>query len=64
MMITMSENTSRLIEVIEALAGKKSDLVVSFEDLTFAVLQGADEKPSVTVKLSGSVRLDIAYVKE
>ena len=60
----MSENTSRLIEVIEALAGKKSDLVVSFEDLTFAVLQGADENPSVTVKLSGSVRLDIAYVKE
>jgi hypothetical protein len=50
--------------VIEALAGKKSDLVVSFEDLTFAVLQGADENPSVTVKLSGSVRLDIAYVKE
>jgi len=63
-MIQVSESTSRLIEVIEALAGKKSDLVVSFEDLTFTVLRGADEKPSVSVKLTGSVRLDIAYVKE
>jgi hypothetical protein len=60
----VSESTNRLIEVIEALAGKKSDLVVSFEDLTFAVLRGEDEKPSVSVTLSGSVRLDIAYVKE
>jgi hypothetical protein len=63
-MIKVSQTTSRLVEVIEALAGKKSDLVVSFEDLTFAVLRGEDEHPRVSVKLSGSVRLDIAYVQE
>jgi hypothetical protein len=63
-MIQVSEHASRLIEVVEALAGKESDLVVSFEDLTFAVLRGEDEKPSVSFKLSGSIRLDVAYVKK
>ncbi len=60
----MSEQPNRLLGVIEALAGKGSDLVVSFEDLTFAVLRGADQTPSVSFKLSGSIRLDVAYVKE
>jgi hypothetical protein len=60
----MSEGIERLSSVIEALAGKGSDLVVSFEDLTLAVIRGAEEKPSVSLKLSGSIKLDVIYVKE
>lgn len=60
----MSENIEKLSEIIKALAGKGSDLVLSFEDLTLVVIKGEDEKPSVSLKLSGSVKLDVVYVKE
>ena len=60
----MSESIEKLSGVIEALAGKGSDLVVSFEDLTLAVIRGEEEKARVSFKLSGSIRLDIVYVKE
>ena len=60
----MSESTEKLSEIIKALAGKGSDLVLSFEDLTLVVIRGEDEKPSVSLKLSGSIKLDVVYVKE
>ena len=60
----MSENIEKLSGVIEALAGKGSDLVLTFEDLTLAVIRGEDGKPSVSIKVSGSIRLDVVYVKE
>ena len=60
----MSENIEKLSGVIEALAGKGSDLVLTFEDLTLAVTRGEDEKPRVNLKVSGSIRLDVVYVKE
>ncbi len=60
----MSENIEKISGVIEALAGKGSDLVVSFQDLTLAVINGEDEKPRVSFKLSGSIKLDVVYVKE
>ena len=60
----MSENIEKISEVIKALAGKGSDLVLSFEDLTLAVIRGEEEKPSVSLKLSGSIKLDVVYVKE
>jgi len=60
----MSENIEKLSGVIEALAGKGSDLVLTFEDLTLAVIRSEDEKPSVSIKVSGSIRLDVVYVKE
>lgn len=59
----MSERVETLSEVIKALAGKGSDLVLSFEDLTLAVL-GAEEKPKVSFKLKGSIRLDVVIIKE
>ena len=34
----MSENIEKISGVIEALAGKGSDLVLTFEDLTLAVI--------------------------
>ena len=60
----MSENIEKLSGIIKALAGKGSDLVLSFEDLTLVVIRGEDEKPSVSLKLSGSIKLDVVYVKE
>jgi hypothetical protein len=60
----MSENIEKLSGIIEALAGKGSDLVLSFEDLTLVVIRGESEKPSVSLKLSGSIKLDVVYVKE
>ena len=60
----MSENIEKLSGVIEALAGKGSDLVLTFEDLTLAVIRDEDEKPQVSFKLSGSIKLDVVYVKE
>ena len=60
----MSETIDRLSGVIEALAGKGSDLVLTFEDLTLAVIRGEAEKPRVSLKVSGSIRLDVVYVKE
>lgn len=59
----MSERVETLSEVIKALAGKGSDLVLSFEDLTLAVL-GGEEKPKVSFKLKGSIRLDVVIIKE
>ena len=63
-MINMSENIEKLSGVIKALAGKGSDLVLTFEDLTLAVIRDDDEKPQVSFKLSGSIKLDVVYVKE
>ena len=60
----MSERIETLSEVIKTLAGKGSDLVLSFEDLTLAVVAGEKEKPRVSFKLSGSIRLDVVLVKE
>jgi len=60
----MSETIEKLSGVIKALAGKGSDLVLTFEDLTLAVLRDDNEKPRVSLKLSGSIRLDVVYVKE
>ena len=64
MVINMSENIEKLSGVIKALAGKGSDLVLTFEDLTLAVIRDEDEKPQVSFKLSGSIKLDVVYVKE
>ena len=64
MVINMSENIEKLSGVIKALAGKGSDLVLTFEDLTLAVIRDNDEKPQVSFKLSGSIKLDVVYVKE
>lgn len=61
----MSERVETLAEVIKVLAGKESDLVLTFEDLTLDILGGRKEaKPRLSMKLSGSIRLDVAYVKE
>lgn len=60
----MSENIDRLSRAIEALAGKGSDLVLTFEDLTLAVIRGEAEKPRVRLTVSGSIRLDVVYVKD
>lgn len=60
----MSKGIENLSSAIEALAGKGSDLVVSFEDLTLSILRGEEGKPSVSLKLSGSIKLDVVYVKE
>ena len=60
----MSESIEKLSGIIKALAGKGSDLVLSFEDLTLVVIRGEDEKPSVSLKLSGSIKLDVVLVKE
>lgn len=61
----LSERVESLAEVIKVLAGKGSDIVVSFEDLTLDVLSGPKEaKPKLSLKLTGSIRLDIDYIKE
>ncbi len=60
----MSENIEKFSGVIKALAGKGSDLVLTFEDLILAVIRDNDEKPQISFKLSGSIKLDVVYVKE
>ncbi len=60
----MGNILENLSSVIEALAGKGSDLVVTFENLRIAVLRGEEAKPRVSLNLSGSIRLDVVYVKE
>ena len=64
-MYKLSENVQTLAETLKVLAGKGSDIVVSFEDLTLDVLGGRKEAtPKLSLKLKGSIRLDIDYVKE
>ncbi len=46
-----------LIQLIDKLAGKKSDIKLSFQDLTL-------DTGMVKVKLNGSVVLDVLYVTE
>ena len=54
----MSEKIAGTIsEIIEKLAGKGSDLVLTFEDLTIDFAG----KP---VKITGSIKVDVHYVKE
>ena len=61
----MSEKAESLAEIIKVLAGKGSDIVVSFEDLNLDILGGRKEvKPRMSLKLTGKIRLDIDYVKE
>ena len=60
----MSENVGRLAEIIKTLAGKGSDLVLTFDGLTLDVIRGAPDRPNVSLKLSGSIKLDVVFVKE
>ncbi|MEM2094209.1 MAG: hypothetical protein QXI32_02805 [Candidatus Bathyarchaeia archaeon] len=60
----MSKILGNLSSIIEALAGKGSDLVISFENLKVSLLRGEEEKPSLSLNLTGSIRLDVVYVKE
>jgi hypothetical protein len=61
----LSENVQTLAETLKVLAGKGSDIVVSFEDLTLDVIGGRKEAtPKLSMKLKGSIRLDIDFVKE
>lgn len=46
-----------LIQLIDKLAGKKSDIKLSFQDLTL-------DTGMVKVKLNGSIVLDVLYVAE
>lgn len=46
-----------LIQLIDKLAGKKSDIKLSFQDLTL-------DTGMVKVKLNGSIVLDVLYVTE
>lgn len=46
-----------LIQLIDKLAGKKSDIKLSFQDLTL-------DTGVVKVKLNGSIVLDVLYVTE
>ena len=50
--------------MIKVLAGKGSDIVLSFEDLTLDIMAGRKEAtPKLSVKLKGSIRLDVDFVK-
>jgi hypothetical protein len=54
-----------LAEVLKVLAGKGSDIVLSFEDLTLDVMGGRKEvTPKLGMKLNGKIRLDIDLIKE
>lgn len=54
----MSEKIAETIaEIIDKLAGKGSDLILTFEDLTIDFAG----KP---VKITGKIKLDVHYVKE
>ncbi|NIO37550.1 hypothetical protein GTO27_07585 [Candidatus Bathyarchaeota archaeon] len=46
-----------LIQLIDKLAGKKSDIKLTFQDLTL-------DTGMVKVKLNGSIVLDVLYVSE
>jgi hypothetical protein len=46
-----------LIAVMDRLAGKQSDVKLSFEDLTL-------ELPMMKVRVNGAIVLDIVYAKE
>jgi hypothetical protein len=46
-----------LLAVIDKLAGKESDLKLSFQDLTFEI-------GMVKARLNGSIVLDVVYSKE
>ena len=46
-----------LVQLIDKLAGKKSDIKLSFQDLTL-------DTGMVKVKLNGSIVLDVLYVTE
>jgi hypothetical protein len=48
---------SLVLSVIEQLAGKESDLKLSFEDLTFEI-------GILKAKLNGSIVLNVVYSKE
>jgi hypothetical protein len=61
----LSEKIQTLAETLKVLAGKGSDIVLSFEDLTLDVLGGRKEvTPKLSMKLNGNIRLDIDFVKE
>lgn len=61
----MSEKVESFAEIIKVLAGKGSDIVLSFEDLTLDIIGGRKEvKPRMSLKLSGKIRFDVDYVKE
>jgi hypothetical protein len=49
--------TNTLLAIIDKLAGKESDLKLSFEDLTL-------DLGMMKAKLNGAIILDIAYAKE
>ena len=53
----MSELAETISQIIDKLAGKGSDLVLTFQDLTIDFAG----KP---IKISGSVKIDLVYVKE
>ena len=46
-----------LIKLIDKLAGKESDIKLSFEDLTL-------DTGMIKTKLNGSIVLDVIYVKD
>jgi hypothetical protein len=48
--------TDTMLEVMDKLAGKESDIKLSFEDLTL-------DLGMMKVKLNGSIVLDIVYAK-
>jgi len=54
---TMKDFGDTLIQLIDKLAGKKSDIKLTFQDLTLDI-------GMVKVKLNGSVVLDVLYVTE
>jgi hypothetical protein len=54
---TAETMASTLLAVIDKLAGKESDIKLSFEDLTLDV-------GMMKAKLNGSIILDIVYSKE
>lgn len=54
---TASDFGEILIKLIDKLAGKKSDIKLSFQDLTL-------DTGMVKVKLNGSIVLDVQYVAD
>ncbi|UCB59928.1 MAG: hypothetical protein JSW72_07380 [Candidatus Bathyarchaeota archaeon] len=54
---TTSDFGEILIKLIDKLAGKKSDIKLSFQDLTL-------DTGMVKVKLNGSIVLDVQYVAD
>jgi hypothetical protein len=54
---TVETMANTLLVIIDKLAGKESDLKLSFEDLTLDV-------GLMKAKLNGSIILDIVYAKE